>query len=146
MLKLALYQPEIASNLGACIRTAACFGAELHVIEPCGFPWKDRDITRVAMDYETKLVRHRDWASFRDAESGRLILMTTKTEDPLETVILGEGDVLLMGQESAGVPDWLHREADERVTIPLTPGARSLNVSVAAAIGLAEWARQLRQG
>lgn len=145
MLRLALYQPEIASNLGAAIRIAACFGAELHVIEPCGFPWKDRDIGRVALDYETKLVRHRDWKAFREAQPGRLILMTTKSETPIDEVDLGERDILLMGQESAGVPDWLHDGADVRATIPLTTGARSLNVSVAAAIGLAEWSRQLRR-
>jgi tRNA (cytidine/uridine-2'-O-)-methyltransferase len=144
MASLALYQPEIAANLGAAIRTAACFGAPLHVIEPCGFPWRDRGIRRVALDYETELLRHTSYEAFRNGIGGRLILLSTKAETPYDRVSFEPGDILLLGQESAGVPEAVHDDVDLRVSIPLVPGARSLNVVVAGAVALAEAARQLR--
>lgn len=144
MTSLALYQPEIAANLGAAIRTAACFGAALHVIEPCGFPWRERDIKRVALDYEAELFRHRSFEAFRAAVGGRLILLSTRAETPYDKISYKPDDVLLLGRESAGVPQAVHDGADLRVLIPLAPGARSLNVGVAGAVALAEAARQLR--
>jgi tRNA (cytidine/uridine-2'-O-)-methyltransferase len=143
MPRLALYQPEIAANLGAIIRTAACFGAELHVIEPCGFPWREREIMRTALDYKAELVRHISFEAFRNAVPGRLVLMTTRGSVSLYEARLERGDVLLMGQESAGVPDEIHEQAGMRVHIPLAPGARSLNVGVAAGAALSEARRQL---
>lgn len=142
-MKLALYQPEIARNVGATIRVCACFAAELHVIEPCGFPWKQREIARVALDYRAEVIRHRDWAAFRAAVDGRLLLMTTRGDVAHSDFSFSDRDILLLGQESQGVPDRLHHEVDARLRIPLAPGARSLNVSVAGAVGLAEAARQL---
>jgi tRNA (cytidine/uridine-2'-O-)-methyltransferase len=143
MPELALYQPEIAANLGAMIRTAACFEAAVHVIEPCGFPWREREIARTALDYRTALHRHRDWASFFESASGRLVLLTTKAETSLYQTQAQPSDILLMGQESAGVPDYVRDAVDLRVRIPLAESARSLNVGVAAAVALAEWRRQI---
>lgn len=141
---LALFQPEIAANLGAAIRIAACFGAELHVIEPCGFPWKSKDIDRVAMDYGTwaQPRRHASWAAYRAAYPGRLIVLTTQGSVPHHQVAYQDGDHLLIGQESAGVPAHIHDSADARVRIPLAPGVRSLNMAVAGAVALAEAQRQ----
>lgn len=145
MLTLALYQPEIAANLGAAIRIAACFGARLAVIEPCGFPWKTRNIDRVSLDYGrlAQPVRFPSWESFRSAEPGRLVLLTTKASESYAHFAWAPGDILLMGQESAGVPDEIHHAADARVVIPLAPDARSLNVAVAAGMTLSEARRQI---
>jgi tRNA (cytidine/uridine-2'-O-)-methyltransferase len=145
-MNLALYQPEIAANLGASIRNCACFGARLHVIEPCGFPWRDRDIRRVALDYEAEVIRHASWGSFLENLPGRLILMTTKGAEPYERIAYRSDDTLLLGQESAGVPAEIHEAADLRAVIPLAPGARSLNVATAGAVVLAEASRQARTG
>lgn len=144
VFKLVLFQPEIAANLGACIRNAACFGAELHVIEPCGFPWKAKDIDRVALDYgeAAQPVRHASWSAFDGAITGRRVLLTTKAQAPIWAPRYRPGDCFILGQESAGAPDWLHDGADLRVTIPLAPGARSLNMATAGAVALAEARRQ----
>ncbi|NRA30627.1 MAG: tRNA (cytidine(34)-2'-O)-methyltransferase [Parvularculaceae bacterium] len=142
-MKLALYQPEIAQNLGSAIRIAACFDVELHVIEPCGFPWRNKEIDRVAMDYVARLVRHRDWEAFETDVPGRRVLLTTSGQTNHTSFSFLSDDVLLMGQESAGVPESVHNGADARIRIALAPTARSLNVSVAAAITLSEASRQL---
>ncbi|MEM9421279.1 MAG: TrmH family RNA methyltransferase [Pseudomonadota bacterium] len=145
--ELALYQPEIAENLGACIRIAACFGARLHVVEPCGFPWKSRDISRVAMDYGQHALphRHSSWDTFQQNLTQRIILLTTAAEHFHDEVSYQDGDVFLIGQESAGVPKHVHDRADVRVRIPLHPSARSLNMAVSGSIALAEAQRQMRQ-
>lgn len=145
MLSLALYQPEIAANLGAAIRVAACFGARLIVIEPCGFPWKTRDIERVALDYGELAtpLRYSSWEAFRAAETGRLLLLTTKADTAHSDFAWAAGDILLLGQESAGVPATIHAAADARLRIPLAPGARSLNMAVSGAVALAEARRQI---
>ncbi|MEM9838306.1 MAG: TrmH family RNA methyltransferase [Pseudomonadota bacterium] len=143
MPSLALYQPEIAQNLGAATRIAACFDAEVHVIEPCGFPWRERDIRKVALDYQAVLTRHRDWDNFTGAIDGRVVLLTTRGETAHHAFDFDDSDILLLGMESAGVPAEIHDAADARIRIPLSPKARSLNVSVAGAIVLAEASRQL---
>ncbi|MEM1380949.1 MAG: TrmH family RNA methyltransferase [Pseudomonadota bacterium] len=145
MLSLALYQPEIAHNLGASIRIAACFGVPLHVIEPCGFPWRDRDISRVSMDYQADIIRHRDWATFKAEAPGRLVLATTKAAVGHTAFAYSDRDILLLGQESSGVPQKIHDDIDLQVRIQMAPGARSLNLSVAAAVILAEANRQLQR-
>lgn len=144
-LRLALFQPEIAANVGAAIRTAACFGASVHVIDPCGFPWKSREIDRVALDYGdiSPPQRHISWAQFREDQPGRLVLLTTRGATSIYDTAFAENDILLMGQESAGVPEDIHGAANARVFIPLAPPARSLNVTVAAAVALAEARRQV---
>ncbi|MEM6748209.1 MAG: TrmH family RNA methyltransferase [Pseudomonadota bacterium] len=144
MPRLVLYQPEIAANLGAAIRIAACLDTPLEVVEPCGFPWRAKDIDRVALDYRAELTRHADFEAFRAQTPGRLVLLTTKAAVPYTSLAYRADDLLLIGQESAGVPEHFHALADHRVVIPMAPSARSLNLTVAAAIVLSEALRQLQ--
>lgn len=148
-IALAAYQPDIAPNLGAMIRLASCFAADLHVIGPCGFPMSDKALRRAAMDYagsvETR--HHNSWNAFLDVPpSGRLVLMTTRGATPLWDFSFEPTDIVVMGRESAGVPDEVHDRADARILIPMPGGGRSLNVATAAGIALAEASRQLRPG
>jgi tRNA (cytidine/uridine-2'-O-)-methyltransferase len=143
-MRLALFQPEIPGNVGAVLRLSACFGVAVDVIEPCGFVFSDARLRRAAMDYidHVTLIRHADWASFAAQRSGRLVLLTTKAESSLYDFAFAADDILLMGQESAGVPADVGSACDARVRIPLNPAIRSLNVSMAAGIALAEALRQ----
>lgn len=145
-MRLALFQPDIPQNLGAAIRLAACLGAPLDVIEPCGFPLSDAAIRRAAMDYGAlaDVTRHASWDRFHTQAGarGRLVLFTTRGATPLTDFAFRADDTLLFGRESAGAPDAVHAAAQARVFIPLAAGARSLNVVTAAAIGLAEALRQ----
>jgi tRNA (cytidine/uridine-2'-O-)-methyltransferase len=145
-LRLALFQPDIPQNTGALLRLAACFGVPVDVIEPCGFLLDDRRLKRALLDYAAGLVlcRHVSWEAFlarRDAGS-RLILMTTSGEIPLYRFVFERDDTILLGRESAGVPAEVHHAATARIAIPLRRGARSLNVTLAGAIALAEGLRQ----
>ncbi|MEK7688080.1 MAG: tRNA (cytidine(34)-2'-O)-methyltransferase [Pseudomonadota bacterium] len=152
-MRLALFEPDIPQNLGAFIRLAACLGVPLDIIEPCGFPVDDKRIRRAAMDYYdlATITRHASWTAFRTAHlggqpsggaSGRLVLISTAGAVPLPEVAFRADDILLLGRESAGVPADVHDAADLRVRIPLRPGARSLNVALAAAMVLSEGLRQ----
>ena len=144
-MRLALFQPAIPQNVGACIRLSACFGVELHVIEPTGFRFDDRAMKRAALDYGPlgHMTRHADWDAFqRDRPAGRLVLFTTKGAAPLDDFAFEPDDVLLFGSEPTGAPGHVHEAADARVVIPLKPGARSLNLSVSAGIALWEAIRQ----
>jgi tRNA (cytidine/uridine-2'-O-)-methyltransferase len=144
-MRLALFQPDIPQNLGAAIRLTACLGVGLDVIEPCGFPLSGAAIRRAAMDYVAlaEVRRYAGWGDFQAAgRAGRLVLFTTRAAVRLPEFRFRHDDVLLMGRESVGVPDEVHAAADARVTIPLAPGARSLNVVTAAAMGLCEALRQ----
>ena len=143
-MRIALYQPEIAGNVGAVLRTAACLGAGVDLIEPMGFAWDDRRVARAGMDYidHVEVARHADWAAFSAQASGRLVLLTTKGATPLHNFAFAADDVLLFGQEGAGVPPEVHARADARVVIPMQPPLRSLNLSVSVAIVLAEALRQ----
>ena len=143
-MRLALFQPAIPQNVGACIRLSACFGVELHVIEPTGFRFDDRAMKRAALDYGPlgHMTRHADWDAFqRDRPAGRLVLMTTKGATPLQAFAFEPDDILLFGSEPTGAPDHVHAAVDARVVIPLKPGARSLNLSVSAGIALWEGVR-----
>jgi tRNA (cytidine/uridine-2'-O-)-methyltransferase len=147
-MRLALFQPDIPQNLGGAIRTAVCFGTALDIIEPCGFPLTDKAIRRAAMDYEglARIRRHAGWDHFvadLRARGDRLVLLSTAGATSIWDVAFKENDVLLMGRESAGVPDAVRAEADIRARIPLAKGARSLNVVVAAGVALAEARRQI---
>ena len=149
-MRLALYQPDIPQNLGANIRLAACLGVALDVIEPCGFPLTDRALRRTAMDYgqNVSLTRHSGWAAFRESPeltSRRIVLLTTRGAEKLDAFSFRSNDCLLMGRESAGVPEDIHNAADARVLVPLAEGARSLNVAAAAGIALWEALRQTGQ-
>ena len=145
-MRLALYQPDIPQNVGAAIRAAACFGAELDVIEPCGFPLDSREVRRVAMDYGARATptAHSGWKAFCETRgSSRLILLTTAADQSIWDFAFRPDDILLMGRESAGAPEEVHAAADARLLIPLAPGVRSLNIHVAAAVALAEARRQV---
>lgn len=147
---LALYEPDIAANAGAIFRTCACFGADAAIIEPAGFPFSDRRFRRSGMDYleSLRIDRHVSFAAFeawRQSNNRRLILLTTKGDRELWDFEFSPGDVLMMGRESAGVPDAVAQAADVRVMIPIRPPLRSLNVAVAASIALAEATRQARR-
>jgi tRNA (cytidine/uridine-2'-O-)-methyltransferase len=147
-MRLALFQPDIPQNLGAAIRLSACLGVEMDVIEPCGFALSDRSLRRAALDYGplTQVSRYPSWTDFlMQRSAGRLVLFTTKAARPLHDFTFETSDVLLFGRESAGAPDEVHAAADGRVFVPMAPGARSLNLVTAAAIGLCEALRQTGQ-
>ena len=148
-MRLSLFQPDIPQNLGATIRLAACFGVPLEIIEPCGFPLSDRNLRRAALDYGPKaeLVRRSSWTEFMAAperQEGRLVLFTTAASNRLHDFAFAPGDTLLFGRESAGVPPEIHDAADTRLSIPIRPDTRSLNLVTACAVGLAEALRQVR--
>jgi tRNA (cytidine/uridine-2'-O-)-methyltransferase len=145
-MRLALHQPDQAGNVGTIMRLAACLGVPLDVIEPCGFPWGDRALKRAGMDYAeiANVIRHAGWATFEGALAGRLILFTTAADAlPLPKARFEAADILLFGSESRGAPTQVHERADMRVRIPQVAGTRSLNLAVAAAIGIAEGLRQV---
>jgi tRNA (cytidine/uridine-2'-O-)-methyltransferase len=147
-MQVALYEPDIAQNTGTILRLCACLGVIAHIIEPAGFPVSDRAFRRAGMDYldQGTLRRHDSWAAFdawRRAEKLRLVLLTTRAP----TSYLDHryrNDVLLFGRESSGVPEAVHAAADARVTIPMRPGLRSLNVAMACAMVVGEALRQTR--
>ena len=143
-MRIALYQPDIAGNVGAILRTAACLGLGVDLIEPMGFTWSDKALARSGMDYvgQVDVVRHMDWDAFLAQVTGRIVLLTTKGAVRLDAATFAADDVLLMGSEGAGVPDEVHAVADMRVLIPMRPGMRSMNISVATGIVAAEALRQ----
>ena len=159
-LTLALYQPDIPQNCGTMLRMCACLGIAAAIIEPAGFPTSDRHFRRAGMDYLDALEvgRHASFAAFeawraegvwraerawRAGTGRRLVLLSTKAATPYADATFRAGDVLMVGRESAGVPDQVHEAADLRVVIPMAPGLRSLNVAVAAAMVVGEALRQI---
>lgn len=144
-MQLALFQPDIPQNLGTLIRFSACMDICLHIIEPCGFPLDEKKMRRAAMDYVDKaqVIRHTDWNAFlKSIGESRLILATTKAAKPYTQINYKKDDILLLGRESAGVPDEVHAAADERVLIEMQNGCRSLNIAVSAAMIAGEIIRQ----
>ncbi|MGA9659979.1 MAG: tRNA (cytidine(34)-2'-O)-methyltransferase [Asticcacaulis sp.] len=148
-MRIALYQPDIPQNLGSAIRLSAAFETDLDVIEPCGFPLSDKAIKRAAMDYANcaKVSHHISWQAYlaflaAERPASRLILFTTRAAQPLYEFKFKADDILLVGRESAGVPDEVHERADVRLFIPISAQARSINVINAAAMGLGEALRQ----
>jgi tRNA (cytidine/uridine-2'-O-)-methyltransferase len=149
-LKIALYQPDIAGNVGTILRLAACFGVPCDIIEPCGFPFSDKSLKRAGMDYAAQAIlnRHSDWSDFREQaveSKSRICLLSSSASIPLPDVAFLPNDIILLGSESAGVPSDIHDQADLRIRIPMRAGFRSLNVAVAAGIALAEALRQTGQ-
>lgn len=138
-MRLVLYEPDIPQNAGTMMRLAACLGVGLDVIEPCGFVLDDRRLRRAGMDYLDRLDWRRwpSWAAYRAAgHTGRLVLLTTAGSEPLPTFRFQAGDRLMVGRESAGVPEAVHAAATARLRIPQVAGTRSLNVATAAAVAL----------
>lgn len=144
-MRIALYQPDMAGNVGAVLRTSACFGVICDIIEPCGFAFSERALKRSGMDYmdHVQIQRHADWSTFLETLDGaRIVLMSSKASTPLPQFTFRPDDIILMGSESKGAPAQVHARADARVCIPMASGFRSLNISVSAGIALAEGLRQ----
>ena len=148
MIRIALFQPDIAQNTGTILRLAACLGISVDIVEPAGFPVSDKSFRRSGMDYLDHAVwtRHDDFAAFENWRAGerrRLVLMTTRASLPYVDFTFEPGDIVMLGRESAGVPDEVHARADARIVVPMRPGLRSLNVAVSAAMVAGEALRQL---
>ena len=147
MIEIALYQPDIAANTGTIARMCACFDLPLIIIEPAGYAWTDSSFRRAGMDYLSfaRVSRCPSWTQFKiDQAEKRVILLTTKAPGSYLDFCFRQGDVLLVGRESAGVPDSVSSAVGHQVTIPIKPPARSLNVAIATAIVTGEALRQLR--
>jgi tRNA (cytidine/uridine-2'-O-)-methyltransferase len=144
---LALYQPDIANNTGTLIRLGACLDIAIHLIHPAGFPFSPKSLARAGLDYVDHAVvrEHVNWAAFnawRQQQGRRLVLLTTKGESSAYAAQYGQDDILMVGRESAGVPDDVAEAADLRIRIPMRPGLRSINVALAATLVLGEARRQ----
>jgi tRNA (cytidine/uridine-2'-O-)-methyltransferase len=144
MMRLCLYQPEIAGNVGAVMRLGACFGVQIDLIEPLGFKWDVKRVRRTAMDYidHVDVRRHPSFEAFRKAVPGRLILFTTKGDRSAYDFEFRPGDILMFGKESGGVPDDVAIESEARVRIPIRAQVRSFNLATSAALALGEALRQ----
>jgi len=147
LISIALFQPDIPQNTGAILRLGACLDLPVHIIEPCGFLFDDRKLRRAGMDYldDVTYRRHLDWQKFSDFQQsiGRKVLATRFGADTLDTFRFQPGDCIVMGRESAGVPQDIHNACDARVVIPMRPQLRSLNVAQSASILAFEACRQL---
>ena len=142
-MRIALYQPEIAGNVGAILRLGACMGVAVDIIEPTGFVFSDARLKRAGMDYidQAAITRHSDWNGFAQS-AGRLILLTTKGDRSLYDFVFKDGDVLMFGNEGSGVPAGIAGQVAAKLRIPIVASTRSLNLAVAAAIALSEALRQ----
>jgi len=146
MIEIALYEPDIAPNTATILRLAACFGLTVRIIEPAGFAWSEASFRRAGLDYidKAKVVRDSSWSAFVDATAGRRrVLMSTKAAQPYCDFAFKEADIIMLGRESAGVPDHVHAMSDARLLIPMRAGLRSLNVALACAMVTGEALRQL---
>lgn len=147
-VRLALYEPDIPQNAGTLFRLGACLGVPVDLIEPAGFDVSDRNLRRAGMDYieSAVILRHLSFAHFenwRHENGARLVLATTKATMSFLDFAFRPGDIVMLGRESAGVPDTVHDCADHRITVPIREGLRSLNIAVAGAILISEALRQL---
>jgi tRNA (cytidine/uridine-2'-O-)-methyltransferase len=147
MPRLAIYQPDIPQNTGTMLRLAACLNVPVEIIEPAGFDVSDRNLRRSGMDYldRVAITRHISWRAFaewRGTTGSRLVLATTKGAVPYVDFAFSADDIILVGRESAGVPDEVHEAADARLLVPMQMGLRSLNVAVTAGMILGEALRQ----
>ena len=144
-MRIALFEPEIAGNVGNVMRLGACMGAGIDLIEPLGFPWDDRRVRRAAMDYidHVEIIRHADFSAFRKARAGaRIVLLTARATQSAYDFAYRTGDVLLFGRESAGVADAVRAVVDASVRLPMRAEVRSLNLATSAGMALGEALRQ----
>ncbi len=145
-MRLAFYQPDIPQNCGTLIRLGAALGVPVDIIEPCGFLLDDKRLKRAHMDYieMVDLTRHANWDAFCTAHiTARRVLLTTKGATPLYDFAFQPDDIVILGRESSGVPDEIHKNVDARVIVPMQAAARSLNVAITGAIALGEAIRQI---
>jgi len=144
MIQIALYKPEIAGNVGAIIRSCACFDVVLHIIEPCGFPFDMARVRKSALDYieHTKIIRHSSFEEFFaneiEAKNQRLILATTKSNKDYRHFEFAQNDIVIFGQESSGVPDFVVKKTYDQIKIPMKNKMRSLNIAVSVGIILSK--------
>lgn len=146
-----MFQPDIPQNTGTLLRLGACLDIELDIIEPCGFIFSERTLKRAGMDYldMVRYRRHHSWEHFlqyraeHPEEYGRIVLLTTHASEPYYNFEFRPNDIILMGRESAGVPEEVHQTADARLLIPMNHNARSINVAVSAVIVVGECLRQV---
>ncbi len=149
-MRLALFQPDIPQNTGTLLRLGACLDVELDIIEPCGYIFSEKTLKRAGMDYLhlVKFRRHKSWEHFlqyraeHPDEYGRIVLLTTHATEPYYNFKFQPNDIILMGRESAGVPEEVHHTADARLLIPMNEKARSINVAVSAVMVVGECLRQ----
>jgi tRNA (cytidine/uridine-2'-O-)-methyltransferase len=149
-IALALFQPDIPQNTGTLMRLAACMDVELHFIHPAGFVFSHAKLRRAGMDYldHVRLIEHDSFEVFdaaRQADNRRLVLLTTKAATSAYDTLYRPDDILMLGRESAGVPDTVAARADLKVRIPMQIGFRSLNVALAGAMVLGEALRQIEE-
>ena len=145
--KIALYEPDIPQNTASIIRTCSCLGANLEIIEPCGFIFSDKRFKRVVMDYmDTKQIKfYKNYDEFLNSKKNqRIILITTKAIKSYTNFNFKDNDTILFGRESSGVPDKIHKIVDEKLKIPMKNNKRSLNLATSVAIVLAEYLRQIK--
>ncbi len=151
-MRLALFQPDIPQNTGTLLRLGACLDFAVDIIEPCGFIFNEKAMRRAGMDYleQVSYRRHNSWQDFlayraaHPEEYGRLVLMSTHASEPYTDFSFQPHDIILMGRESAGVPEDVHNQADARLLIPMNPKARSINMAISAAIVVGEALRQVK--
>ena len=143
-MRLCLFEPEIAVNVGAVMRLGACFGVPVDLIEPLGFEWDDKRVRRTAMDYvdHVEVTRHPSFNKFRSATPGRLILFTTKGDASPYQFAFQADDILLFGKESGGVPAEIASQCDAKLRIPIRAQVRSFNLATSAALAIGEALRQ----
>ena len=147
-MRIALYEPEIAGNVGAVLRLGACLAVPIDLIEPMGFVWDDKRVRRAAMDYidHVTVTRHVSWADFLACHGGaRLVLLTSKASQSPYDFAFQADDILLFGRESAGVPDAVADCCPHRLRLPMQPGVRSFNLAMSAGIAVSEALRQTGQ-
>ena len=146
-MKVAMYEPDIAGNVGTIIRMCACLGLDLDIIEPCGFPFNREKIKKSGLDYidRVKITRYASFDEFKEINKDyRIILLTTKASVEYTTFQFQNNDILLVGRESAGVPDKVHNSVDGRVVIKMQENTRCLNVAISLAMVVGEALRQIK--
>ena len=147
MISIALYKPDIPHNTASILRLCACLGLKLHIIEPCGFNLNDSRFKRVIMDYvnQSSIMRYENFKELLNKnKKSRVILLSTKAKKSLFKFNFRKHDIILLGRESKGVPENIHRELNNKLKIPISNNTRSLNVTVAASISAAEALRQIK--
>ena len=148
MISIALYKPDIPQNTASILRLCACLGLTIHIIEPCGFNLNDSRFKRVVMDYinESSIIRYENFKKLLvKNKKSRIILMSTKAKKSLFKFKFKNNDIILLGRESKGVPEYVHGELKNRIKIPISSKVRSLNVAVTASISAAEALRQIKK-
>ncbi len=146
-MKVAMYEPDIAGNVGTIIRMCACLGLDLDIIEPCGFPFNREKIKKSGLDYidKVKITRYASFDEFKEINKDyRIILLTTKASVEYTTFQFQDNDILMVGRESAGVPDTVHNSVDGRVVIKMQENTRCLNVAISLAMVVGEALRQIK--